>query len=29
VVAEMMRILRNEIPRSFYQADKRLRKDDR
>jgi hypothetical protein len=29
VVADMMRMLRAEIPRSFYQADKRLRKDDR
>ena len=29
VVADMMRMLRDEIPRSFYQADKRLRKDDK
>jgi len=28
VVAEMMRALRDEIPRSFYAADKQLRKDD-
>lgn len=29
VVADMMRMLRDEIPRSFYAADKQLRKDDR
>lgn len=29
VVAEMMRMLRDEIPRSFYHADTRLRRDDK
>jgi len=29
VIGQMLRMLRDEIPRSFYQADKRLRKDDR
>lgn len=29
VVAEMMGMLRDEIPRSFYAADKRLRRDDK
>ena len=29
VVADMIRILRDEIPRSFYQADKQLRRDDK
>jgi Family of unknown function (DUF5677) len=29
VVAEMMRMLRGAIPRSFYVADKRLRKDEK
>ena len=29
VVADMMRMLRDEIPRSFYAADTRLRKDDK
>jgi hypothetical protein len=29
VVAEMMRMLRNEIPRSFWRADSRLRRDDK
>jgi hypothetical protein len=29
VVADMMRMLRDEIPRSFYTADKQLRKDDK
>jgi hypothetical protein len=29
VVAEMMKMLRDEIPRSFHDADKRLRRDDK
>jgi hypothetical protein len=29
VAADMMRMLRDEVPRSFYQADKRLRRDDK
>ena len=29
VVADMMRMLRDEIPRSFHTADKQLRKDDK
>jgi len=29
VVADMMRMLRDEIPRSFHAADKQLRKDDK
>jgi hypothetical protein len=29
VVAEMMRMLRDEIPRSFWRADSRLRRDDK
>jgi len=29
VVAEMVRRLRDEIPRSFHDADKRLRRDDK
>jgi len=29
VIAQMIRMLRDEIPRSFYHADKRLRKDDK
>jgi hypothetical protein len=29
VVADMMRMLRDEIPRSFHDADKRLRRDDK
>ena len=29
VIAEMIRILRDEIPRSFYDVDKRLRRDDK
>lgn len=29
VVADMMRMLRDEIPRSFWRADLRLRKDDK
>lgn len=29
VVADMMRMLRHEIPRSFYAAERRLRKDDK
>src|SRR4051794_10848709 len=28
-VAHMMRMLRDEIPRAFYAADKQLRKDDK
>jgi hypothetical protein len=29
VVVEMMRMLRDDIPRSFHAADKQLRKDDK